>query len=61
MELTLAGGDVSILRDTIEKAVNDLLMEIARTDNRKMREMLRRREEVLRRILGRLEVEEHVA
>lgn len=57
MELALTGPEKLVLRETLEKAINDLLMEIARTDHRKMREGLREREEMLKGILERLPVE----
>jgi len=57
MELALTGPEKQVLRETLEKAINDLLMEIARTDHRKMREGLREREEMLKGILERLPVE----
>jgi hypothetical protein len=59
MEMALTGPEKRVLRETLEKAINDLLMEIARTDNRKMREGLKEREEILKSILDRLPVEEH--
>jgi hypothetical protein len=58
MEMALTGSEQQVLRETLEKAFNELLMEIARTDNRKMREALKEREEILKRILGRLPVAE---
>jgi len=57
MELTLTGAENGILRETVEKAINDLLMEIAHTDNRKMRDLLKEREATLRGILHRLGAE----
>jgi hypothetical protein len=51
MDLTLTGPEKFVLRETLEKAINDILMEIARTDNRKMREGLKEREEILKGIL----------
>jgi len=61
MEMALTGSEKQVLRETLEKAINDLLMEIARTDNRKMREGLREREEILKGILERLPMEAHTA
>jgi hypothetical protein len=54
MELELTGAEKFVLRETLEKAVNEMLMEIANTDNRKMREGLKEREELLRGILAKL-------
>jgi hypothetical protein len=54
MELTLTGPERFVLRETLEKAINDMLMEIANTDNRKMREGLKEREELLKTILAKI-------
>jgi len=54
MELTLSGAEKFVLRETLEKAINDMLMEIANTDNRKMREGLKEREEILKGILAKV-------
>jgi hypothetical protein len=54
MELTLSGAEKFVLRETLEKAINDMLMEIANTDNRKMREGLKEREEILKTILAKV-------
>jgi predicted house-cleaning noncanonical NTP pyrophosphatase (MazG superfamily) len=45
----------------LEKAIKDMLMEIANTDNRKMRLGLKEREEILITILAKLPVEVHIA
>ena len=57
MGLTLSGDEKIVLRETVEKAINDMLMEIANTDNRKMREGLRDREGILKGILDKLAAE----
>jgi len=57
MEITLTGAESLVLRETVEKAVHEMLMEIANTDNRKMREGLREREEILKRIIEKLPAE----
>jgi len=57
MEITLTGTEKDVLRETVEKAIHEMLMEIANTDNRKMREGLREREETLRRIVEKLPAE----
>ena len=57
MELTLTGPEKFVLRETLEKAINDMLMEIANTDHRKMREALKEREELLKTILEKLPAE----
>jgi hypothetical protein len=61
MEITLTGPEKFVLRETLEKAINDMLMEIANTDNRKMREGLKEREEALTTILAKLPAEMHTA
>lgn len=61
MELTLTGPESFVLRETLEKAINEMLMEIANTDNRKMREGLKEREEILKAILMKIPAAEHVA
>ena len=61
MEITLTGPEKFVLRETLEKAINDMLMEIANTDNRKMREGLKGREEILVAILAKLPPEVHAA
>jgi len=57
MGLTLTGDEKLVLRETVEKAINEMLMEIANTDNRKMREGLREREGILKGILDKLAAE----
>jgi len=54
MEITLTAPEKFVLRETLEKAINDMLMEIANTDHRKMREALKEREELLKTILEKL-------
>ena len=61
MEITLTGPEKFVLRETLEKAINDMLMEIANTDNRKMREGLKEREGILIAILAKLPAEVHTA
>jgi hypothetical protein len=61
MEITLTGAEKFVLRETLEKAMHEMLMEIANTDNRKMREGLKEREEILKTILAKLPAEERVA
>jgi predicted house-cleaning noncanonical NTP pyrophosphatase (MazG superfamily) len=57
MEITLTAPEKFVLRETLEKAINDMLMEIANTDHRKMREALKEREELLKTILEKLPAE----
>jgi predicted house-cleaning noncanonical NTP pyrophosphatase (MazG superfamily) len=61
MEITLTATEKLVFRETMEKAINDMLMEIANTDNRKMREGLKEREEILMRILAKLPAEARTA
>ena len=61
MEIILTGAEKLVLRETVEKALHEMLMEIANTDNRKMRAGLKEREGILRAILARLPAEECVA
>ena len=57
MGITLTAAENLVLRETVEKAIHEMLMEIANTDNRKMREGLREREEILKRIVEKLPAE----
>lgn len=61
MELELTGAECTILRETMEKALDDLLREIANTDSREFRGRLKEREEVVKRILARLTAGERAA
>ena len=61
MGITLTAAENLVLRETVEKALHDMLLEIAHTDNRRMREGLKEREEILSTILAKLPVEERVA
>lgn len=54
MELMLTEPEVRLLAEILETDLKDLLMEIARTDNRAMREGLKEREALLQGILARL-------
>jgi hypothetical protein len=56
MELRLTEPETKMLKEILNADLSDLLMEIARTDNRSMREGLKKREALLRGILDRLEV-----
>lgn len=61
MEMPLTGAEKLVLRETIEKAINEMLMEIANTDNRKMRDGLKEREEILKGILAKLSADVRTA
>ena len=57
MVITLTDAEKLVLRETVEKAIKEMLMEIANTDNRKMRDGLKEREELLMRIIEKLPAE----
>ena len=61
MEITLTGAEKFVLREVVEKVLHEMLMEIAHTDNRKMREGLKEREEILKGILEKLPAEVRIA
>src|SRR4030067_75638 len=54
MELRLTEPEVKLLREILNADLSGLLMEIARTDNRVMREGLKKRQDLLNEILDRL-------
>jgi hypothetical protein len=54
MELRLTEPEVKLLREILDADLSGLLMEIARTDNRAMREGLKKRQDLLKEILDRL-------
>ena len=54
MELRLTEPEVKLLREVLDADLSGLLMEIARTDNRVMREGLKKRQDLLNEILDRL-------
>jgi len=54
MELMLTESEVELLQGMLDADRKALLMEIARTDNRAMRDGLKEREELLKGILDRL-------
>ncbi len=57
MVITLTDAEKLVLRETVEKAIKEMLMEIANTDNRKMRDGLKLREELLKGIIEKLPAE----
>jgi hypothetical protein len=61
MELTLTGAESTVLRETMEKALDSLLMEIAHTDNRKFRDQLKERGRIVEGILAKLPARESAA
>ena len=57
MVITLTDAEKLVLREAVEKAIKEMLMEIANTDNRKMRDGLKAREELLNGIIEKLPAE----
>ncbi len=58
MELTLTAREAEVLRETVKGRISGMVMEIAHTDNREMREGLKSQEGVLEAILGKISVVE---
>ncbi len=56
MELWLTTSECDALAETLEGELSRLLMEIANTDDRKMKEGLRKREGLVRSVLDRVKV-----
>jgi hypothetical protein len=56
MELRLTEPEMKLLKEILNADLSELLLEIARTDHREMREGLKKREMLLKGILDRLEV-----
>ncbi len=56
MELWLTTPESEALVESLEADLSRLLMEIANTDDRKMKEGLRKREAAIRSILDRIKV-----
>jgi hypothetical protein len=54
MEFSLDAAEVDVLRESLEKERKELLLEIAHTDHRPLREELKLREELLEGILEKL-------
>ncbi len=54
MELSLTNMEIQALRETLKGDISTILLEIARTDNREMREGLKIREELLESVLEKL-------
>ena len=55
MELTLTNMEVLALKAALHADISAMIGEIARTDNREMREGLKEREELLESILEKIE------
>ena len=56
MELTLTNMEILALKAALHADISDMIREIARTDNRGMREGLKANEELLESILEKLSV-----
>jgi hypothetical protein len=54
MQLTLNSTEAAVLREVLTSHLAALRVEIGHTDHREFREMLRRRDEVLERIVAQL-------
>ena len=57
MELRLTSPEAEALADTLRAELHKLLMEIANTDDRKMKEGLRGREGLIRSVLEKLGID----
>ncbi len=57
MELTLTNMELQVLRDLLDADYSRIILEIAKTDTRKMREELKVREELLRGVMEKLGME----
>lgn len=51
MQVDLSGEEREILRTVLESYLSDLRMEIADTDSKDFREMLKQRKDVVRKVL----------
>jgi hypothetical protein len=54
MNIDVDENEARILQELLERDLKDLLLEIARTDHRELRDELKARESMLERILSRL-------
>jgi len=54
MQLNLSSTEATVLREVLASHLAALRVEIGHTDHREFREMLRRRDEVLERIVAQL-------
>ena len=53
-QLNLGRDELAVLQDVLENDLSDLRMEIAGTENMRFRDQLKRREEVLRKVIDSL-------
>ena len=54
LQMDLTTDEQRILREVLESDLSDLRMEISETDTRDFKEMLKKREEVLKKIIAML-------
>lgn len=54
--IQLADEEAEILKSVLEEYVSELRMEVSNTDSMDFREALKRKEEVLKRLVGQLTV-----
>ncbi|HLN92800.1 MAG TPA: hypothetical protein VK389_02985 [Thermoanaerobaculia bacterium] len=52
--IQLADEEAEILKSVLEEYISDLRMEVSNTDSMDLREQLKRKEEVLKRLAGQL-------
>lgn len=52
--IQLADEEAEILKTVLEEYISDLRMEVSNTDSMDLREQLKRKEEVLKRLAGQL-------
>lgn len=57
LSLTLSAEERELLQDVLRESISDLRMEIADTDSGDYRAMLHRREDLLKQIAARLDVD----
>jgi hypothetical protein len=50
--IQLADEEAEILKSVLEEYISDLRMEVSNTDSMDLREQLKRKEEVLKRLAG---------
>ena len=61
IQIELTHEDIDMLREILASHLSELRMEIAHTDNRKLRERLKEREEVMKGVLARIPAGERAA
>jgi TnpA family transposase len=61
MQISIASEEAAMLREILEAKRVDLLKEIAHTDSRGFRDLLRAREEMLERLLAQIPMTDDAA